>query len=473
MLIDCGIHLSITRGPDTIEQIVESIYSFTKRLDVIVGTHEHWDHISGFLTAAEKFKQFEVGEVWMAWTEDPRDAQARTLDKYKSLALDALLGASLRLNAISNSGPYLAVIRDGVQSILGFNFGAKGERVRTARDALVSLAKGQVRYLEPKNPPISVPGFSNLRIFVLGPPRDAKLLGITERSSEMYGMGAQVGWPIAYALNTALAATNTGSDEEAANAAPFDASVGVLLSKVLPAAAARPVSGGAPIGEGRGTYSEIVSFVRDHYSGPLHSPGVPGKAGGTSSSPPVSSDQSWRRVDHDWLGVSADLAMQLDSRTNNTSLVLAFEFIDTGRVLLFAADAQVGNWLSWQDVSWKLGEKKTVTGPDLLSRTIFYKVGHHGSQNATLKVKGLQQMTHADLAAFIPTNEKDAKKVKWGQMPFEAILEELKVRASGRVIRADDPWIATQNVGVGFETPSGAVRAVSHEPGLFVKLDIA
>jgi hypothetical protein len=49
----------------------------------------------------------------------------------------------------------------------------------------------------------------------------------------------------------------------------------------------------------------------------------------------IEEDVSWRRIDSDWLGVSADLAMQLDSRTNNTSLALAFEFTDTGRVLLF------------------------------------------------------------------------------------------------------------------------------------------
>src|SRR6266699_2202355 len=71
------------------------------------------------------------------------------------------------------------------------------------------------------------------------------------------------------------------------------------------------------------------------------------------------------------------LPRALDSMTNNTSLVLAIELAD-GDVLLFAADAQVGNWLSWQDLKWTVGTSP-VTGPDLLKRTIFYKVGHHGS----------------------------------------------------------------------------------------------
>ena len=82
--------------------------------------------------------------------------------------------------------------------------------------------------------------------------------------------------------------------------------------------------------------------------------------------------------------------MQLDNKTNNTSLVLAFELIDTHRVFLFAADAQVGNWLSWEKTNWKLKTGDVVTGPDLLARTVYYKVGHHGSQNATLEKKGLE-----------------------------------------------------------------------------------
>jgi hypothetical protein len=187
---------------------------------------------------------------------------------------------------------------------------------------------------------------------------------------------------------------------------------------------------------------------------------------------PNERDQSWRRIDHDWLGVSADLAIQLDDRTNNSSLVFAFEFLDTKRIMLFVGDAQVGNWLSWQNVSWANDD---TTIPDLLARTIFYKVGHHGSRNATLKQHGLELMTSPDLSAFIPTNEKDALKVKWGEMPFKTILEDLEKRTSQRVIRADDPWIGQPASKPKFDVPSGAVLALQHDEkkGLWVELDIA
>jgi len=112
---------------------------------------------------------------------------------------------------------------------------------------------------------------------------------------------------------------------------------------------------------------------------------------------------------------------------------------------------------------------------DLLARTIFYKVGHHGSQNATLKQHGLELMSSPDLSAFIPTNEKDALKVKWGEMPFKTILEDLEKRTSQRVIRADDPWIGQPASKPKFGVPSGAVLALQHDAkkGLWVELDIA
>jgi hypothetical protein len=100
--------------------------------------------------------------------------------------------------------------------------------------------------------------------------------------------------------------------------------------------------------------------------------------------------EPWRRIDGAWLSTAPEPALHLDNLTNNTSLVLAIELPD-GDVLLFAADAQVGNWPSWQDLAWPVAGG-TVTGPDLLRRTRLYKVGHHGSHNGTLKAQGLDLM---------------------------------------------------------------------------------
>ena len=157
---------------------------------------------------------------------------------------------------------------------------------------------------------------------------------------------------------------------------------------------------------------------------------------------PLAPDQSWRRIDADWLGAAAEFALQLDSATNNTSLVLAIELIDSGKVLLFAADAQVGNWLSWQSLSWKISETTTVTGPDLLKRAVFYKVGHHGSHNATLKAKGLELMRADDFVAFIPVDHAMAIKKRWGNMPLPGLVDALEQRSSGCVVRIDEDYTA-------------------------------
>src|SRR5262249_47041770 len=116
------------------------------------------------------------------------------------------------------------------------------------------------------------------------------------------------------------------------------------------------------------------------------------------------------------------------------SLALAIE-LENGKVLLFAADAQVGNWLSWQDISWTIGDR-TVTGPDLLKRTVLYKTGHHGSHNATLQEKGLELMTELEIA-LIPVDHDMAVKKRWGKMPLPELEQRLNEITKRCVLRVD------------------------------------
>ena len=82
----------------------------------------------------------------------------------------------------------------------------------------------------------------------------------------------------------------------------------------------------------------------------------------------------------DALAAAAD---KLDGTLNNQSLVVLFTC--NGKKLLFVGDAQWGNWAYWL-------YGKAVTGADpgisarakeILGSIDFYKVGHHGSTNAT------------------------------------------------------------------------------------------
>lgn len=100
----------------------------------------------------------------------------------------------------------------------------------------------------------------------------------------------------------------------------------------------------------------------------------------------VADNAKFRRIDNDWLLSVEQLALAMNNDTNNASLVLAFELGKGGKVLLFAGDAQRGNWASWADHPFKDGNDK-VDVRELLGRTVFYKAGHHGSHNATLAGK--------------------------------------------------------------------------------------
>lgn len=68
------------------------------------------------------------------------------------------------------------------------------------------------------------------------------------------------------------------------------------------------------------------------------------------------------------------IVRSLDKQMNNTSVILLLEI--GKKVLLFPGDAQIENWLH------ALGQKKYQK---LLRKVDLYKVGHHGSLNATPK----------------------------------------------------------------------------------------
>ncbi len=427
ILIDCGLHSSTQNGTPKLRTVVADIVKRCTpagggkpRLDVIVATHEHWDHISAFANSLDLFQAVDVGEVWMAWSEDPADPLASKLDKYKADAAMALAGASQRMG----DDPRHAAVAQGIDGILGFNFGAAGEKVRDARENLKGLAPGRVRYLDPGQL-APLPPELGVRAYVLAPPRDLKMLGLTDSKTDSYGISVDAGWAAAAALLGGFGAANGTLTPDADVTAPFDNTEGELLSALID---------GSPPTPGDKVFADFASFITLYYSGEA-SPALQPQIGRMK-------DQSWRRIDADWLAMASDLALQLDSRTNNSSLVLALEMADTSEVLLFAADAQIGNWRSWPDVVFSVPSgtadaPRPVKGSDLLAQTVFYKVGHHGSANATRSTGGLEAMTHPGLRAFIPTDVAMAQKVHWGDIPAKELLVRLKTLTQNRVVRAD------------------------------------
>jgi hypothetical protein len=385
ILIDCGVILG-TPDPATImTRVADDIVTATQgEVDLLLATHAHWDHLSGFIQAAESFKRLKVGQVWLAWTEDPADPLAAQLLGERKQAIAAL---QIAANTLRMSGSDAAAgDADTISDMLGF-FGAAGSG--TTSDAL-NKVKGMasVRYCRPSDRPVEL-GDPPARIYVLGPPPDPKLIRKTlpgKNSPEAYGLALDGSGVLPLDVKESLASED---DDQ-----PFSPIYSIPMA-----------------------ITHGMDFFRDYYWGP------------SDNAPP------WRSIGTEWLDSASDLALALDSATNNTSLVIAIE-LSGADVLLFVADAQVGNWESWQDLSWQIDGRK-VTGPDLLARTIFYKVGHHGSHNATLKENGLESMANLRIAA-IPVNHDMAVKKHWGNMPLPQLVAALTTRTNGRVLRIDE-----------------------------------
>ena len=240
-------------------------------------------------------------------------------------------------------------------------------------------AKGTTVHFCSPGDVVALPRTSNVHAYVLGPPKAEDELrrnlptGAQRKAGEVYLRADSEGADRAFFAAVArqgLRAGHTPDAELQEQTLPFDPS-----QQVTPKAARRD------------------HFFQHHY--------------GFSTK----DANAWRRINADWLDVAAELALWLDSSTNNTSLVLAIEIGAGGGTLIFAADAQIGNWISWFDVTFPNAADGTkVTATSLLARALLYKVGHHGSHNATLRKRGIEAMTRDDLVAMIPVNRASCRE---------------------------------------------------------------
>jgi hypothetical protein len=111
--------------------------------------------------------------------------------------------------------------------------------------------------------------------------------------------------------------------------------------------------------------------------------------------------------------------------------MLAFEVGDA--VLLFPGDAQWGTWkLNLEDSRRK----------ELLERTTFYKVGHHGSHNAT-PVSFVEDVlgTHNASPSGVWAAASVTSHGRFTEIPKAGLVTGLRARVTApeRVVRSDEP----------------------------------
>lgn len=357
ILFDCG---SIKSGGPSMDDILDQLWQDctgadgVPTIDVVVATHRHKDHVSGFSRAG--WADVRVREVWMPWTEHPTDPEAKRIrDVQASLALLLDKALTAQLQAAPNDDRLLG-LREMVSNALSNE---------TAMTTLHEGFKG-----DPNRRFLPVKGESSLQItsdalpgvgiFVLGPSRDEDVIR---------DMDPPVGESY---LRLAGSMRNGNGPPQ-----PFDAGWQTDAKPYL-------VSGLTPEDE------EAIAQVGD-------------------------------------LGPS--VAVALDKAVNGTSLMLVLKV--GSKHLLFPGDAQWGTWLAAMTHS-EAGE--------ILRKTKFYKVGHHGSHNATPK-DFVETMMADGITSMVSTN----KVAKWPNIPKAELIDALGLKHV-HLARSDKPGEADSGV---------------------------
>lgn len=448
VVIDCGVAKGTPDEAARMQQVVADIKEATDgHIDVLALTHQHYDHVIGFFHAQDLWNEITVDQLYLPWTEKAGDPEAATIGQAALRLGQAAEQAAGRAMGLADTANRLGLsLTDDLFAAGGESFGVgAAEGIKRGWQIALDRCPGENQrvYCEPGDV-LELPG-TGVKTYVLGPPRltnrareplvgrtGKPLVFLLEDRREMYsyedfGMipngarGAAGGHVALHAsaenggtsalANALLRAALDEEEQEFDPYCPFDRTAQIGLDEALK-----------------------LPFFWEHYtSGP-----------------------DWRRVDDEWLGAAEELALRAGSFTNNISLVLAFELPHTRQVLLFVGDAQVGNWLSWHTIEqWQVPGSPTPLGPadmdDLLGRVAFYKVGHHGSHNATIHAKGLEKMPQGMLA-FIPVSVPVAHDIMgYCPMPFYPVLRALQEKTEGAVFLANGRLLEP--------LPAGASRA--------------
>jgi hypothetical protein len=324
-------------------------------IDLLVVTHEHKDHMTGF--GLDIWDDLSFGAIWMNAAMDLNHPEAKRAKKLHGFAAGAMAQA-LRLNLAL--GPQLRELA----AAMALNKTA----MTTLRETLPKRNKIKATYVHAKSPKkdLELP-LKGAAISVLGPEKDI----------DFFYLGKE-GDP---ALRNAFALIDSGLPDPA---------TAVPDPKDIP----------NPTNMDPGDFRQLRSRM-----------------------------------------LSTALAFaDLDGKVcNNTSVVLLIEW--KGKRLLFVGDAEWDNAFkegkgncSW-NVMWNLRQKQ-IEGP-----LAFYKIGHHGSENATPWGKGEPL---AILDAILPVKSKAKAKAvvsthraNYETIPRTDLLAEIGKRISNTRNYAD------------------------------------
>jgi beta-lactamase superfamily II metal-dependent hydrolase len=393
ILIDCGVHAKdLGTIRDAVAAMAEECQS---KLALIIMTHRHADHISGFGTCSDVFRQITVDRVWMPWFEDPTNETAKNFQ-----ASLTALASRLSSRFAALGGPASQQLAAMADNITGGMSAAGGSANQKALDVLHNGFKNtpQHDFYKAGDPPTLPPDLvdAGLSARILGPPSDPELIKQMTYKNQQY-------------------LTDTVESDEGP-IRPFPNTFKVNPSAYPPEAFRH---------HGVNKIKKMISSVQPN--------------------------------------VLAAQAAAADNTLNNQSLVVLFSF--AGKNLLFAGDAQWGNWENFL-YGGAFGTpghtEMTKDAQAILNSIDFYKVGHHGSANATPKdaVAAMRQgcvgMCSTQIGAY-------------NQVPREPLLQALSTRMQGKLARSDQVGVK----GTGPNSAAGSLPKAFDEPTgeLFIDYD--
>jgi beta-lactamase superfamily II metal-dependent hydrolase len=371
VLIDCGTHPG-GAGPRKMKDVVQDIIAGVTdadgvaRIDLVIGTHRHRDHVSGF--DDEAWADVEVTEVWMPWTENPKDKEARDIRNRQSKLAMQLHSAFANPEVMAALPPEVDEPQRVQLRAMVMNALTNAPAMRTLHEGFAGRPKR--RFLPAKNGrrSIETPTLPGVIIHLMGPSRNP---GIIRDMDPPAGAG--------YLRRLdAASATDNGAPQ------PFHSDWAMS----------------------RGEFESLFGI----------SPTEP------APQPLDLSERDMEEIRKTSAGEELAIAVALEKAVNGTSLMLMFQI---GRAhLLFPGDAQWGTWqAAMADPEWR----------EMLGKTVFYKIGHHGSHNATPK-DFVEQIIGDDFWAMASTHLVK----QWPQIPKKPLMKALAARKHARVVRSDE-----------------------------------
>ncbi|MEO7767405.1 MAG: hypothetical protein ABIS01_08265 [Ferruginibacter sp.] len=392
MLIDFGSYVSGNEAREI--EIAESIKATVQKKPLtVVLTHQHKDHLSGFISAKEIMDDLNITEVWFSYLDDPKGKEAKMMRKATENFWKKNKENKEKVKEKFNG---VVEVENMLNAKEGFDLFAEEQTGGAAISNLLDWGKNNLRFLVPgKSFDLSGLPENSVKVYVLGPPTDPTLLKKLNPGKN----------DAVNSLNTMVQLSNIDTSSQ-------------LVANALAA-----ISPGEESDSGETNFPFNKKFIY-----PLSAADKSLLIQRNYTDP----DFQWRRIDYDWLSEMGRVSLHMDTLTNNSSLVLAFELGTSKKVLLFVGDAQIGNWQSWFDVTF---ENSSTDVKDLLSRTVFYKAGHHSSHNATL-LEGLDLMNDKELVIMIPINKEVSENMHFAMLK-PGMLAGYNRKSEGRVLRSD------------------------------------